>query len=158
MKFGECGIEEASSRDECSWIIGMTESGMNITMLLFIFILIKQMLSEQSIVSGKQGWLEIARDWTDRQKPTPLDKTLIHITSRREKFLPENSLSWMSRNCLWYVRIRRNRPELFPMHVQKDQNIDILTFSSHFYDIHFVNSSEMKSCNDGCQHWYWIWL
>ena len=63
----------------------MAEAGVNLIMLLVILIFIKQLLTEHSIVSGKQGLLEIARNRTDKEKQkTSLEERFIQITSRPE--------------------------------------------------------------------------
>ena len=66
-------------RDECSGVNSMADAGVNINMLLFILIFIKQLLTEQAIVSGKQGLLETAQDRANRQKPTPLEEHSYNI-------------------------------------------------------------------------------
>ena len=43
-------------------------------MLLFILIFTKQLLTELTIVSWKESWMETARDRAGRKKPTPLKK------------------------------------------------------------------------------------
>ena len=111
-------------------LISMAEAGVNLIMLLVILIFIKQLLTEHSIVSGKQGLLEIARNRTDKEKQkTSLEERFIQITSRPEWFLPTNLLCLTSRNCLCYAIIRLNRLEPSPMHAEDGKKIDILSFS-----------------------------
>ena len=81
-------------------------------MLLFILIFLKQLLTEQSIVSGKQGWLGPPEIGQTETKLNPLEKRFIHIKSRRKRFLPANPLCWTSRICLRFASIRRNRTRL----------------------------------------------
>ena len=110
------------TRDERSWVIGMTEAGIDINSVILVFM--KQLLTEHSIVSGKQGWQETARNRTDRNKLNPLEERFLHITSRRERFLSANPICWYRGSKLSLV------------HLEDSFNIDILSFSKHFYDRH----------------------
>ena len=66
---------------------------LTLMMLLAIFVVIKQLLTEKSIVSGKQGWLETAIGQTEKNL-TPLEERFIHIISRRKKCLSANPFCW----------------------------------------------------------------
>ena len=86
-----------------------------------------------SIVSGIKLSLRSPKIGQTEKKLTLLEDKFIHITSRRDRFLPANHpFCWTSRNCVWYASIQRNRPEPSPMHVEDGQNIDISAFSKHF--------------------------
>ena len=120
------------TRDECSWVICMAETGFNINYVAFHFDIHKTIANR--II--KQSWLEIARDRAYRRKPTPLEERYIQIASRRMTFLTANTLCIYitSRDCLLYVIVHQNCTEPSPMHVENVQNIGILSFWKTFYD------------------------
>ena len=148
MKFGYMELQKPT-RDECSWIIGMTEAGININRGARHLVFIKQLLTEESIVSGEQCWLETARNRTDRKKLTSLEERFIHSASRRERFLP--ALCWSLRNVSgMYAWFRQNGLEQSLLKVEDGQNIDILSSSKHFYDRDLVPFNEMKFLLQRC--------
>ena len=65
-------------------------------MLLVILVFIKQLYTEQSIVSGKQGWLENARNRTDRQKTKSTGGMFLsyHFQAGVISFSKINPLCW----------------------------------------------------------------
>ena len=79
----------------------MVEAGININYVGCHFVFIKQLLTEQSIVSGKQGWLEIARNLRDKKKTKSTRGTFDsnHMKAGEISFSTPYLLT--SGNCLW---------------------------------------------------------
>ena len=71
----------------------MAEAGININDMAVILVFIKQLLTEQSIVSGKQGWLETAQNRTDQMEAKSTGERFhsYHIKAG-ERFLSANLL------------------------------------------------------------------
>ena len=136
----------------CPW--GWGERVLNVGLKDFCHIW--TLLSPGASVFDKHmsSWqIRLARDRprSDRPKKThPVEVHFIHITSRWKKFLSANLLCWKSRNSL----VHQYLPKPSPMPVEDGQNI--LSFSKHFYDRHWLHTNEiLQRC---MKIWYWITL
>ena len=125
------------TRNDCSWVNSIVETGINITYVSRHFDIHK------NTCLPKHQWFLVNRVGCRspeigqiRKNLTPFEEHCIYmyITSRLEIFLPANPPFSTSRNCLLYARIRRNRLEPSPIQVEDGQNIDVLSFPKHFHD------------------------
>ena len=131
MKFGYVESQKPT-RDELSWVIGAAEAGFHINYVAVYYDIHKTIAYR---INNRFGQRKLAGDRpkSGRQKKlTPQGERFTQITSRRERFITAILLCITSRNCLWYASIRQNSPEPTQMHVEDDQNIDILSFWKHF--------------------------
>ena len=125
------------TRNERSWVIGMTEAGFNINYDAFDFDIHKAIayrITNRFVQTKLAGYRR--RSGRQIKKLTQPEERFIQITSRRVTFLTSNPLCITSRNCLWYVSAQQNCPEPSAMHVENVQNIDILSCWKAFYDRH----------------------
>ena len=127
MKFGYFESQKPT-RDKCSRVIGVAEAGFNISFVAVNFDIHKT-IAYRINKSFLQIKLAGDRPRSDRQQNTNSTGGMFHSEHIKTG---ENSLWITSRNCLWYVSIYQNHPEPSQIHVDDDQNIDILSFWKHF--------------------------
>ena len=129
MKFGYVESQKPT-RDERSWVIGVAEAGFKINFVAVHFDIYKTIAYR---INNRFVQRKLAGDRprSGRQKKTNFTRGTFH-SYHIKTFLTANSLCITSRNRLWYMSIHNNRPEPYQMHVEDDQNIDILSFWKHF--------------------------